>query len=152
MNNHPASQDISDFVAGASGVAVAEHVNACPACRAEAAQMAGSLALFRDAVRQWSLEAEGVRPPWMPQPMTPKPVTRRRFTLPQVGWATAALGICVAAVLTLPLDRHRNPTPATAATVAISDAELLVRVDRQLSQAVPTSFEPIALKNNEDTQ
>jgi hypothetical protein len=135
MNSHLTSQQISEYVAGASGPAMEEHVHSCIACRAEAGRLSETLALFRDSARRWSLEQESARPLI---PVNLAAANNRRVTLRYL-FLTAAVAACLIAGLTLPRQRAIKPVPA------ISDAELLVQVDRELSETVPPSMEPIAL-------
>jgi anti-sigma factor RsiW len=144
MNDHLTSQQITEYVAGASGPAMEEHVHSCIACRAEAERLSETLALFRDSARRWSLEHESARPLI---PVNLGAANNRRVTLRYLG-LTAAVAACLIAGLTLPHDKHDKagkPAPVRHAVSAITDAELLVQVDRELSETVPPSMEPIAL-------
>lgn len=133
MNEHLTSRQVSEFVAGLAGPAIGEHVHQCDVCRSEVESLSGTLGLFRQSVRQWSAEQE------QRQPVTPH--SHRNVTLQRVGW-TAALAACLIAGLSLPHDKAVKQAPARP---AISDAELLVQVDKQLSESVPPSMAPIEL-------
>jgi len=143
MNEHLTSQQISEFVAGLAGPAIGEHVSQCQVCRSEAERLSDTLGLFRQSVRQWSTEQEqrdlvtlhsaGLH--------SAEKHAHRKVTLQRLGW-TAALAACLIAGLALPHDKGVKPAPAQP---AISDAELLVQVDRELSEAVPPSMAPIEL-------
>ena len=139
MNDHPTSRQIDEFVAGAASPAVAGHLRECPGCRAEAERLSHSLAIFRQSVHQWSLAQER-----LPSQSYPGQ-SHRRITLRRLGW-TAALAACLIAGLTLP--RHRDAAPADRPR-PVSDAELLVRVDRELSELAPASLEPVALQTTD---
>jgi anti-sigma factor RsiW len=142
MNDHLTSQQISEFVAGAAGVAPAldAHIQACDSCRAEAARLTETLALFRDAARRWSLEQESARPLMNVDLHAP----RRTVNLWHWGWK-AALAACLIAGLALSREHAAKPAPVHQAVAAISDAELLGRVNRELSETVAPSMQPIAL-------
>ena len=141
MNYHLTSQQISEYVAGASGPDMEEHIHACVACRAETERLSETLALFRDSARRWSLEHESARPLL---PVNLAAVNNRRLTLRYLG-LTAAVAACLIAGLTLPRDKAGKPPLVRHSVSAITDTELLVQVDRELSETVPPSMEPIAL-------
>jgi ferric-dicitrate binding protein FerR (iron transport regulator) len=140
MSHHVTSEQISEFVAGAVSSSVQEHIQACPACRSEAERLNETLALFGQSVRRWSLEQEHARP--VPSP--------RLSNLRQLGW-TLALAACLIAGLVLPHSKTVTPTPIRNNVSSISDAELLVQVNRELSEAVPPSMAPIALRDATST-
>jgi anti-sigma factor RsiW len=141
MNDHLTPQQISEFVAGAVSPAIEEHVHDCVACSAEAERLSETVALFRESARNWSQEQESERPLI---PLNLSASKNSRFTLRHLGWS-AALAACLIAGLTLPHYRAIKPAPAHQANSAISDSELLVQVDRELSETVPPSMEPIAM-------
>ena len=128
MKQHLTSRQITEYVAGAAGPGIIGHVSECPACRAETERLADSLALYRQSVTDWSLGMKAV----------PLRVPDRRLPLRQLVWATA-LAACLIAGLVLP--HAKEPAPRT-----ISDADLLVQVDRQLAENVPPSLEPIEVQ------
>jgi hypothetical protein len=137
MNRHLTSEQVSEFVAGAASQSMREHVAGCNDCHSEVERLNDSLAIFRQSVRQWSLEQEQA-------PFTLEidaRASRRRITLQRLGW-TAILTACLITGLTLP--HHRNIEPMSAQRT-ISDADLLVQVDKELAEAVPPSLAPIAL-------
>jgi hypothetical protein len=138
MNEHLTAEEISEFVAGAASPAIGEHLHGCLACRSEAERLTDALALFRQSVRQWSLE-----PQRLPATL-PSGASSRGVALKHLAW-TAALAACLIAGLTLPHGKGIKPAPARQ---TISDADLLVQVDRELSEAVAPSMEPIALQVN----
>jgi hypothetical protein len=133
MKDHLTERDISEFVAGAAGPAIGEHLHGCHECRLQAEGLINTLAVFRQSVRDWSLE------PGQPTAVT---ASNRRFTLRRLVW-TAALAAPLIAGLMLPYFRIKS----TPKSQAISDADLLVQVDRELSEKVAPSMEPIELRN-----
>lgn len=142
MNEHLTSRQIDEYVAGAASAAAAamseEHIRGCALCRGEAERLSDVLSLFRQSVRRWSLERE--QSPLRARPR--RALFPERLAFQRLGW-TAALAACLIAGLTLP--RHKAVERASARQ-AISDADLLVQVDRELAEAVPPSMEPIALQ------
>jgi hypothetical protein len=133
MNEHLTSRQVSEFVAGLAGPAIGEHVHQCDVCRSEAERLSDTLGSFRQSVRQWSNEQEHRRPVILH--------SARKATLQRLGW-TAALAACLIAGMAIPHDKGVKPAPARR---IISDAELLVQVDRELSEVVPPSMAPIEL-------
>jgi hypothetical protein len=142
MNDHLTSQQINEFVAGAAAPALEEHVHACNLCRAEADRLSDTLALFRDAARNWSVEQQSARP-LISVDLNASP--HRSVNFWHLGWTTAALAACLIAGLALPRQHAAKPVPAHTTVAPISDAELLGRVDRELSETVAPSLQPIAL-------
>ena len=134
MSSHLTSRQISETVAGSECPDTAAHLNECQACRAEVESFLNTLGQFRQSVRIWS--EEPIFQPAVPQT---QPALRR------FGWPLA-LAACLVGLLAVPY--ARVPHPAAPRQAAISDAELLVQVDRQLSEAVPTSLEAVALRGD----
>jgi anti-sigma factor RsiW len=141
MNNHLTAEQISEYVAGAEDVALEEHVHSCVACRAEAERLSETLAIFRESARGWSLEQESARPL---KPVNLAAPNNRSVPLRYFG-LTAAAAACLIAGLVLPRDKAGKPSPAHNAVATMSDAELLGQVDRELSETVAPSLQPIAL-------
>jgi hypothetical protein len=136
MNGHLTSRQISEFAAGLAEPAISQHAQECDVCRSEAERLSDTLGLFRQSVRQWSTEQEQRRPVTLH--------SHRKVTLRHLGW-TAALAACLIAGLALPHDKNVKGVKPVPARRTISDAELLVQVDRELSEAVPPSMAPIEL-------
>jgi hypothetical protein len=76
--------------------------------------------------------------------------SERKASRRWLGWAVAVTA-CLIAGLTLPRGFNK-PAPAAHAVTSISDAELLSQVDRELSEAVAPSMEPMALNQNRNQQ
>jgi len=140
MSDHLTSQQISELVAGAPGAAAEEHVRDCPACRSEVEHFNGTLASFRQSVRHWSEERE---PEFAPLRLVS---SDRRLAVQSWGWAVA-VAACLIAGVELPRVINNRPAAPHQVAAQVTDAQLLARVDRELSEAVPPSLEPIALKN-----
>ena len=116
--------------------AAARHVRDCAACRAEIEQQRETLAEFRTAVRAWSAEEAGrYRINAARAISASRPEPRSWLLSRQLAWALAIAAICVIASFILP----RFAGQRTAA----SDAELLDRVDTEVSQTVPTPMAPL---------
>jgi len=123
--------------------AAARHLQACPACAAEVAEVRSSLILLSGAITGMA-KAErfhhNTRTTLLAPP-TRRPIFRLTATL-----ALAASVAIVAAVL--PVGRLMHPptvhTPITASThTQESDEALLTEIDQQLSASVPEALEPL---------
>jgi hypothetical protein len=138
MTNHLTQDETSAAVAGIATREVREHIQECAICRAETERLASALSVFRQSVRDWSLSVEP------DNIMVPAPrVATRRW----LGWSVA-LAACLIAGLTLPREFNNKPAPPAHTAHAISDDELLSKVNSELSLAVPPSMEPMALNQN----
>lgn len=137
MNTHLTPNQIDGYLAGLSDPETARHAGECAACRAQLAQLSETMVAFRASVRE---TAELAQPHWNPVTTTHRAASPRRL-------AWAALAACLLAGLTLPRHWNRETQPPPVTASAISDAELLVQVDRELGEAIPPSFEPVALRS-----
>jgi anti-sigma factor RsiW len=130
MIAHLSSEQLSECILGQPSPVVAQHVEQCPACRAELVNFREALGEFRGAVRTWSDEqAKAVLA--IPASVT---ATRSWAASHQLAWALVIAAVCVIASFVLP--RHAGPPPG-------SDAVLLNQVDSQVSRTVPASMEPL---------
>ncbi|MDQ6706321.1 MAG: hypothetical protein M3Z85_10150 [Acidobacteriota bacterium] len=134
MNRHLSPEQISGWILGERQSESENHVNKCPACQAEVAQLGNALAAFRGAVRESSdarfgagfhMEARKKGRAWL------------SVNALWAGAAVAAL-LAIAGVSVLPQAR-RGSVPESA----ITDAVLLSRIDTELSRAVPCPMEPL---------
>ncbi|MDQ6663659.1 MAG: hypothetical protein M3Z23_04645 [Acidobacteriota bacterium] len=134
MNRHLSPEQFSGWLLGERQPELENHVNHCPACQTEAAQLANALAAFRGAVRESSAARFGSGF----QVADRKP---GRAWLPvNTVWAGAAVSVllAIAGVSALPHAR-RGIVPENA----ITDAVLLSRIETELSRAVPCPMEPL---------
>jgi len=133
MIEHLSAEQISQWMTGERTPQLERHVAQCDECRTELAQMETTLRQFRGAVREWS---DSVVPPaWQP------PAYRGPwFTWPRMMLAAATL--CI--LLALPVWWNvRARERAEQAAAARADAQLLERVDSEISQGVPEPMEPL---------
>ncbi len=131
MIAHLSSEQLAEHILGEPSPVVAQHVEGCPACRAEVADFHEALGEFRGAVRGWSEDqAQAAR-------AVPAGVAEPRSWIPshQLAWALLLATAFIIASFVFP--RHgREPEPP-------SDAALLNQVDSQVSRTVPSSMEPL---------
>jgi anti-sigma factor RsiW len=129
MTHHLTSEQISESILREPEPRIAQHLEKCPACRAEVANFREALGEFRGAVRCWSEEqAQAVLA------VPARPSESR-------SWIAAhqfALALLLAAVCILGSFIWHGGENAPA-----SDAVLLNQVDAQVSRAVPSSMEPL---------
>jgi anti-sigma factor RsiW len=135
MIAHLSSEQLSEFVMGQPSpqitLEVAQHVEDCPACRAELANFREALGEFRGAVRAWSQDqANAVL-------AIPAAASERRgwTASHQLAWALVIAAVCIIASFVV-------PRPAEQKTLG-SDVVLLNQVDAQVSRTVPSSMEPL---------
>jgi len=135
MNAHLSSEQLAEYIVGYPSPIAAQHLQDCPACRAEVVNFREALGDFRWAVREWSDDRAGEYRA-SAAPAIPAAVSERRWWTPshQLAGALLVAAICVIASFVLP----RHPEK-----VAGSDAVLLNRVDAQVSRTVPSSMEPL---------
>jgi hypothetical protein len=112
-----------------------KHVDECDRCRAEVMTLQGSLSLYRASVHGWS-ESRQVRAgkfAWAP------PSRWQMWRRPVLQWASAAaLTLAVGApVYTHRVIEERREQRAQA------DQALLEQVDREVSQTIPDTMEPL---------
>jgi hypothetical protein len=129
MNQHLSSQQILEWMNGENSPGAKLHVGECAECAAQVERLAGSLQMFRDAVREVAdRSGEGQTVLRMP---------RRRMAL---RWITAAAALVMLAgvpIFKVQEDRHR------AAELARQDAELLDEVNAELSSGVAEPMKPL---------
>jgi anti-sigma factor RsiW len=134
MIAHLSSEQLSEFVVGQPSQRidqqVAQHVQNCPACRAELANFREALGEFRGSVRAWSKDQANL----LAIPTTP-PEPRAWAASHQLAWAVLIAAVCVIASFVIP--RHPGDNALS------SDAVLLNQVDTQVSRTVPSSMEPL---------
>jgi anti-sigma factor RsiW len=136
MIAHLSSEQLSECMLGQASSIVRQHVQDCPACRAEMANFREALGEFRGAVRAWSEDQAGkyqanaalAIPAAVGEPRSFRPSH-------QLAWALLIAAVCIVASFVLP--RHRG------ADAVGSDAVLLNQVDAQVSRTVPASMEPL---------
>lgn len=130
MIAHLSSDQLSECVVGQANPAASQHLDACPACRAELANFRETLADFRSAVHAWSQDQANAAlvsaPATEPQSWTPSQ---------QLAWALLIAAISIIASFVIPHD--------SAGRAQASDVVLLNQVDSEVSRTVPSSMEPL---------
>ena len=109
------------------------HVTECDQCRAEVVGLDKALAAYRASVHGWSGAHQARARRWA----TPSRWQMARRTTLQ--WATAA---AVALAVVAPVYTHRVMEERNAQR-AQADQALLEQVDREVSQTVPDTMEPL---------
>jgi hypothetical protein len=130
MNVHFSAEDISRWVAGERTSGLAQHLSCCNDCQVRVDELSCVLGQFREAVRDFSAgEGRLARFEFEPPPR-------------RLDWHLALAAAAATAVLAFML---MSPRPVSHVTVAPqkSDAELLSRVQEQISRSVPEEMEPL---------
>jgi anti-sigma factor RsiW len=107
----------------------AQHIEQCPACRAEFGNFRQALGEFRGAVRCWSESQAHAALEIHARPSE----SRSWIASHQLALALLLAAVCI---LTSVIWHRGENAPA-------SDAVLLNQVDAQVSRAVPSSMEPL---------
>jgi anti-sigma factor RsiW len=126
---HLSSEQLSECILGEPEPWIGQHVEKCPACRAELDHFREVLGEFRGAVRCWS---ESQAHAALAVPARPSE-SRSWIAAHQLALALLLAAVCI---LTSIVWRGGENAPA-------SDAVLLNQVDAQVSRAVPSSMEPL---------
>ncbi|MES2391754.1 MAG: hypothetical protein V4555_08940 [Acidobacteriota bacterium] len=145
MKMHLSSEAMERLLAGKADAATMEHVSGCAACAEETARMSAMLGAFREsAVEVAAME-------------------RRRAVVAGVGsarrlsvWATGAVAVVIAAVMVPVVTRHEVVTPqapvvanAQAGAAAVSDAELMAKIQDDLASNVPGPMQALEGRENQ---
>jgi hypothetical protein len=138
MINHLTQIQISEAIAGQVSEPSRQHLRICDACRAEVARLQTDMALFGNAVRDWS-EAVSFSSARVEISATPRALFPR-FAFAALA-ATCVLILVVALIITDPL--HRNRYQPGSGASPVEDAALLTQVDAELARTVPASMEPL---------
>jgi anti-sigma factor RsiW len=138
MIAHLSPEQLAEYIVGQPSPLVArqvaQHIQNCPACRAELANFREALGGFREAVRAWSgdqanrYQADSLA-------ISGTGESRSWRASHQLAWAVLVAAVCIVASFVMP----RHPGDAAPS----SDAVLLQRVDTQVSRTVPSSMEPL---------
>ena len=129
MTHHLTSEQISESILGEPDARMAQHVEDCPACRAELEQFREALYEFRGAVRCWSDNQAHAALAVQARPSESRSwIAGHQFAL--------ALALAAVCILVSVVWHGGGNAPA-------SDAVLLNQVDAQVSRAVPSSMEPL---------
>jgi hypothetical protein len=110
-----------------------QHVAECVECRAEVVKLDRALAAYRASVHSWSGAHQPVARRWA----APSRWQMARRTTLQ--WASAA---AVALAVIVPVYTHRVIEERNQQR-ALADQALLEQVDREVSQTIPDTMEPL---------
>ncbi len=127
--NHLRSEQLSECILGQPGAIAAQHLEDCPACRAELERFREVLTGFRGAVRGWSENQAQVALVVNARPSE----SRSWIASHQLAFALLLAAVCILGSF---LWHGGEGAPA-------SDAVLLNQVDAQVSRTVPSSMEPL---------
>jgi hypothetical protein len=133
--NHLSSEQISKCVSGEGAPEELQHSRECESCSAEVTRVQALLSDFRGAVSQWAEQLQAGPSPTM-FALRPR---RTRWAPAAVAVAAAATAIAVIPVYRNSQERERQAQAAQQA----QDAQLLERVNLQLSQTAPESLQPL---------
>jgi hypothetical protein len=134
VNGHLKTEQFDDLVLGIAESEAVAHAAACPQCRAEIETLHQTLAAFRGAAVNWSVDA--ARPIALPKKQKVVPV-RARFA-----WAGAAAAVLLALMVPLSVWRERRSASDAQAQLA-RDNQLLAHIDSVLGDSTPTSMQPL---------
>lgn len=135
MKEHLSEQQLNDWILGQAGSDAIGHMETCANCRREAEELKGALDGFQASIHG---AAEGYRLIWHPPAQRERPVWSRVMTQ---RWAYAvALGaIFVMSVVLLRFDHRQRPHPVAH---AIGESEILMQIQADVSDYVPSALEP----------
>ena len=147
MTRHFDEDEICRWVAGERDAGCEAHLAGCAACRAEVEHAGQAVSQFGDFVRarsaslmkasdsEWSQRLQG-----LVAPEHTKPAKHGRIWV--LGPVAASVAICLS--LGWCSLNHVKPTSVAGAVAAESaDAELLRRVDAEVSRTIPGPMEPL---------
>jgi len=139
MSAHLNEQQFGELILGAGNAAIAEHIEACDVCRAEAEDIRIAVSGCRESVRQ-SAERDEIF--WLRQRLAIKQRRARHHFAPYVRWvATAAMVLVVSAVFLV----TRTPPPVQLANTDAADEILLQEVQGDIDRDYPAALAPVVL-------
>lgn len=135
MSAHLSPEQISAWVIGERSGEVERHLDECAACRVEVGGFEETLLSFRNSAQQWSEEHLDANFRFR--------ATRRgpRSWITGFSIALATLVLCFVIGRLIPWGAPENPVAAVA--TATSDADLLKRIDQEVSCTVPGPMQPL---------
>jgi hypothetical protein len=143
MNAHFNEQQFGELVLGTSNAEIAEHIETCDVCRAEAEGVRTAISAHRELAQQ---AAERDEIFWARQRLAIRQRLARHRFVPHVRWvATAAMVLVVSVALLL----TRTPQPVQPATNDAADDVLLQQVQSDLGRDYPAALAPAVLIDEE---
>lgn len=132
---HLSEREILDWQLNEQPLEVRQHVAECAGCRDQVSNLESSLSLYRESVHGWSdAHQSRVRRPVWSTPSRWQLWRRATFQ-----WATAAV---LALAVVVPVYTHRVMEERKEQR-AKADQALLEQVDREVSQTIPDTMEPL---------
>ena len=135
MRDHLSEDRLNEWMLGKSEGETSRHLEACPRCRHKADELAQTLGLFRDSIYS---AAAGHNTRWRAQAESERQVGARRIT-PQ--WAYAAIVATILVISVALLRTHPRTIPSRTAST-VSEDEILLQVQTDISQEVPDALSP----------
>jgi hypothetical protein len=135
MNRHLSSEQISQWMAGERTPDQEVHLQKCPRCAAELADLEATMRSFGDSVRRWSEQRSGAAP----QSLRHVLLGHSR-TIRPMRWALAVAALLIA--VAIPFYRSAM-NEQHQQELAKADAALLEQIDAEVSRAVPPPMEPL---------
>jgi hypothetical protein len=141
MNNHLTEDQIAEYIVGRSARAELQHVAGCGECRSEVERFDGTVAAFRNAVR----DRVDARVASHPAHVSPFPIQRPPTAVSKWQWAVAgAMMVIIAVVPFITRDRLLpQEVVIPEAPAETNPDELMDAVYRHLSRTVPAPMERV---------
>jgi hypothetical protein len=150
MNEHLSSKQIAEWIAGNRTAIGEQHITGCMQCRRELDSFSASLSLFSNSVRAWSEHEQSLAQSAQVRAAAP---LQARFAHP-LRWATIAASLLLLLLSGMTYREHvaeQHRIEQRQLERARADAALLEQVDTEVSQSVPSTFEPLAQLMYTDT-
>jgi len=140
MNNHLTEDQVAEYIVGRSARAELQHIAGCKQCRSEVERFGGTIAAFRNAVRDRIETRVASHPAHLP----PFPVQSRTTAVSKWQWALAgAMMVIIAVVPFITRDRLMPQEVVEAVPAETNPDELMDAVYRHLSRTVPAPMERV---------
>jgi hypothetical protein len=139
MSAHLNDQQFGDLILGTSTATIAEHIEACDVCRAEAEDIRIAISDCRESARQLAGRDEIF---WVRQRLAIMQRRTRHHFAPYIRWAaSAAMVLVVSAVFLL----TRAPQTVPLANTDEADNVLLQEVQSDIDRDYPAALAPAVL-------
>jgi len=135
MKEHLSEEQLNHWILGQAESDATEHMEACAICRREAQKLKAALDGFHDSIHGM---AEDYRLRWQP-PVQPGRSAWSQLIAQRWAYAVALAAILVVSVVLLRFDHRRVPHPVTA---TLSESEILMQIQADVSEDVPSALAP----------